>query len=485
MSRDAQRGPRTMRRTALAVLVAVIAGCGTARAQALFTGVGSGARLVSSTTVTVGFSGSVAISFHGDRGSGCAAKGLCGYSGVITWRPGIAGNSGVLGIDKLRVHGRTLELATFFVFSDPIGPPSLRSAVRREAAGAAVGTCADVPSPGGSSSTALSIDHGTISVAVLGKTSSVLATRCAGPLDADVAGAMPARSIGVTAAARGHRLIDLSGTHDFASGGFAGTVRSTLVMHLRSAQTASAGAGSSGSPAGAERVVSMPLTATLSAATLSASIRGVSTPDVCMTLDSCGARGTAQLALRRSVGRGTLTAFGPARRPYRDFLAALGLSRRGRAAGIQAFGDIQLSSGGRLDWRLTQPGFCSDSAQVSAGDISLAVGSGRLSAFDGASGFSHLRCPGPLLGETLDIGASAAVPLGDLSHRLFTMRLRGSGGFSDDGYTGDVGGGLSLAVRPGKVTQHIFSEQVGSSGTSVVSISAALDRPRASSTPPR
>ena len=474
-----------MKRAALAVLVAVIAGCGTARAQTLLTGVGSGARLISSTGVVVGFSGTVAILFHGDRGSGCAAKGLCGYSGVITWRPGIAGNSGVLEIDKLRVHGHTVELGTFSLFSDPIGPPSLRSAVRREAAGGTVGTCADVPSPGGFSSTGVPIHRGTISVAVPGKTSSILPTRCAGPLDADVAGAMPVRSIGVPAAAHGHRLVDLSGTHDFARGGFAGTVRSTLVMHLRSAQTSSAGVGSSGSPGGRERVVSMPLTATVSAATLSASIRGVGTPGVCLTLDSCAARGTAKLALRRSVGRGTITAFGPARRPYRDFLAALGLSRRGRVAGIQAFGDIQLSNDGRLDWTLTQPAFCSDSAQVSPGDISLAADSGRLLAFDDASGFSHLRCPGPLLGEPLGIGASDTVPLGDLSHRAFTMRLRGTGGFSDDGYTGDVGGGLSLAVRPGRVTQHIITERVVSSGTSLVSVSAALDRVRASSILPR
>ena len=58
----------------------------------------------------------------------------------------------------------------------------------------------------------------------------LLSTRCAGPLESDIAAVLPTRSLPVQALRTGSTTIDLSATRAFAAAGMAGTVRSSIVL---------------------------------------------------------------------------------------------------------------------------------------------------------------------------------------------------------------------------------------------------------------
>ena len=320
-----------------------------ARAQGVLTAFGPG--LAASTSVDLGLRGSLAVSFHGDPGTGCAARGLCGYSGTVVWRPGQELSSGSLLIEKLRAHRRVSYAAQLVLFGGPGTTAEVSAAVRRAAPGQAAGTCADASSP--QSNTTLAVRGGAIALRILGSGSTVLATRCAGPLDADIAAALPSPALSVGAALRGHRRVELAGTSSFAAGGLAGTVTSTLVLHLGAAQSGGTGIMPGGARRGPrERIVSEPLALVRTSGAVTVQVAGAANPDICGGLDSCGLQGTISLQPGPNAA-GELTAFGPARRPYRDFLAALGRSRRGRAAGITVAGEIGWWRGAW--WQRTSP----------------------------------------------------------------------------------------------------------------------------------
>ena len=270
------------RRAAVRLLaVLILAACAaSAHAQGVsstvvgvFFGGGSpaGPQPVSATYVEANFGGSVVVSFHGDPATGCAREGLCGYSGVIVWRPSnTPGSSNTsLEIIKLRQHHRILYDAQLSTSFDPFSGSSVFSHTRRDVAGGTPGTCSDASTSGSNSS--LRVRDGSVSIRILGGGSSLFASRCAGPLDTDLAGAMPVPSLPLSAALKGHRSVDLGGTHDFASGGFAGTVHSTLVLHLLGSQTNPLlGAGNAPHRKAARlRIVSEPLSLVRSSGALS------------------------------------------------------------------------------------------------------------------------------------------------------------------------------------------------------------------------
>jgi len=329
---------------------------------------------------------------------------VCGYSGTILWRP--QSQSGELTIFSAR-RGGSEQVGLSLSGSDSL-LPTLSSVVSRARAGAASASCADTNAPdvGGF----LPAGGGRVTVRALTSASAVLTTRCAGPLDADVAASLPSVSLPARALARGHRRIDLGGTRSFAAGGFAGTLSSTLALHLGGTSLSPRWTPPRGRTV-AVRVVSAPLRVTGATGMLGSTFAGAGEPDACAPLDSCGLRGALTVRPRPVQADGELMAVGPGRRPLRDFLKALGLGRRGRVRGIQAFGEITWQHGGTLATEVAQAGVCRDFEALGAGGLALDLpGRGvHLLAPDAAL---HLRCPGPIPAFGSGFLASGAAPPG-------------------------------------------------------------------------
>ena len=97
-----------------------------------------------------------------------------------------------------------------------------------------------------------------------------------------------------------------------------------------------------------ERIVFETLRLTGVGGRISEDVLGSTDPVVCRLLDSCGAAGTLTVAPRLTQGASAeIAATGPASRPYRDFLTALGLSRAGQASGIRSAGPSLCPAGAR------------------------------------------------------------------------------------------------------------------------------------------
>jgi hypothetical protein len=161
-------------------------------------------------------SGSVVVRWHSDPGT-CAAFGLCGRSGTLSWRldPGSSALDLVSGFGSLSVYGG-------------------RSVVRsHRLAGDRTATCIDAPE----SPFDLQVDsagRGRV-IVTMRHVEEFSAGRCAGPLAGDFAGALPQSPPVATAALRQGAVIDLRGRAAFGAGPFAGEVVSTLT--LRTART--------------------------------------------------------------------------------------------------------------------------------------------------------------------------------------------------------------------------------------------------------
>ena len=422
--------------------------------------VGNGPGVSSTTIVDAKISGTIVVQFHGDPAAGCASRGLCAYSGVIVWRAVAAQFGSALVIQKSRRHGRVSYAADLIEYGLPGAGADTSAVVRRALPGGTSATCADASSQ--TRQVALDVNRAQVSMRLLGSGSPILSTRCAGPLDADVSRALPVSSLPVGAAIAGHRRIDLSGGGSFAAAGFAGTVRSTVAVSLGTAHTVGRGSGSP--PPGQVpqiRVVTVPLTLTSVAGTIRASVLGALNPDACLLLDSCGLAGTTSLRPRPPASQGELVAYGPARRPYLDYLAALGLSRRGNPRGIAVQGSVAWNRGGSIATDIRQSGECRDSGPLSTGVVALQPEGKVLDAYYGLgySGFGRLRCPGPELGLGSGPNSSlisGSVGIGTLADRRFSISLGAGSSLSDDGYTARVSGSLLLSFVRGAPRQTFF-----------------------------
>lgn len=413
------------------------------------------AKVLSQTSLSGQVSGQLVVSFQGDSAAGCATHGLCPYSGTIVVRP----RSVSFDIVTLRRHGRIGHLALLSL--DPGDSGLLTVAqVERSVPGEPPGECVDAPSGGDTSAGTAAVHGSSISIGVLNPSESVLSTRCAGPLDRDVASAGPRATISLAAVLRGRTKIDLSGTRSFAAHGFAGTVSSTLVLSLHK---------SPGEPPNAPppppiamhriRLVTETLRLVGIGGQITEDVRGTADPVVCRLLDSCGAAGT--LTLTAPAARGAhaeLVATGPASRPYRDFLTALRLSHAGRARGINVGALISVAQAGEVTADFTAPSACTDTAADADLFISGAV-VGHVVRLATSSAPWRTRCPGPRLQE-LSPRSSGAVSLSAIGRRTFTVAVRPRGSVLDDGYSASLQGRLALRLRRGRVTQQVLAEPV-------------------------
>jgi hypothetical protein len=395
----------------------------------------------------------VVVSFHGDAAAGCASYGLCAYAGTIVIRP----RNGTLSILTVRRRGRIGHAATLVLGPGQSGYTT-SARVQRSVAGAPGGTCADAQSSPFGGSPLTVVRGSSVTIRLLAPGGSLLQTRCAGPLDRDLAAVAPAATMPVSKALRGRTAIDLSGTGTFAAHGFAGTISSTVVLRLgRPGPSSSSG---SPPPPGVKtqrmRIVTEHLSVVRLAGGLGAAIRGSADPIICGLLDTCGLSGTLSLAPVRHGASVQVLAVGPASRPYRDFLTALGLARGGRARGISVGMFVNVMGGVQAE--TNQAGVaCTDTGGT--GGVMAAIGAPLGLPATGGSfvGPWRTRCPGPTF-ENPSGGVSASLPRGALGRRQFTLQLLGRGSFGDDGYAITGSGRMSVVLRRARISQQVIAQ---------------------------
>lgn len=443
------------RASMILVVLALAALAGPAPAQTgesvLAFGGPAGTKVLSETSIAARVQGDLVVGFHGDAAAGCASWGLCPYSGTIVVRP----RSGEVLIVTYRRGGRTghLVLVDLGSFESAYGTSAR---VTRSVGGVAAGTCADAQTSLFSTQNSASIHGSLVTMRLLAPGGSLLQTRCAGPADRDLSGASPVTTIRLTRLLRGGVALDWSGSRTFAIHGFAGTINSTITLKLGKPRAQSVNANF---PPGLKthrvRTVIEHLSLVRVRGGLGATVLGTGNPIVCGLLDSCGLRGTLSLTGASRDVSAQLIATGPARRPYADFLAALGLSRTGRARGIGVFGTVDWVQGVRAD--MSQDGsICTDTAPTGGVGVALGFG-GRLGGFIGPW---KTRCPGPVLANAQPL-VGAPLDRSVLGHREFTVQLRGKGTLADDGYAIRARGRMSLVLRRGRITQQVSVAPAG------------------------
>ena len=290
-------------RACVVVLAAGLIGAAPASAQngggfvTLFGG--GGPAPISTVDVPVSATGQLEIDFHGDPQTGCVASGLCDYSGTVIVHPG----SGDLIFEKYR-HGHSVDYAGLL----SLGFEDGYTVAHVDRANGA-GVCADEQQTYKSSE--VSVRAGIATLSLLQPGGAMVATRCAGPVDGDLAGAARRLALPIRSLLRGQARLSLSGQASFAAHGFAGTVTSTVTLRLRRPETQNVSSSSSSSfPAGIKtervRAVTERLSAVAARGTITALLGGTTDATECELLDSCGLAGTLTLSPRFAQISGSL-----------------------------------------------------------------------------------------------------------------------------------------------------------------------------------
>jgi hypothetical protein len=400
------------------------------------------------TQIPVRVRGDVVVQFHGDQATGCAARGLCGFSGTVIWQPP---KTGTLEADSFRSGGR-LEYNVSLGFSGgPLaGAPSSGAVTTADVRFAPTGsagsssTCTDAASTGDDIEMPVNLRAASITLAAASP--SILGTRCAGPLQSDVASLLARRVIDVATLSHGRAGVSLASSSDFAVHGLAGTVTSTVQLRLGHPQTQRLGDGTSSTSQLHLRAVVVSYRAHLDGSVLT-HVHG--DPSSCAPLGSCGANGTFALRVHSGPGILALAAITRKRRPVRDALTALGLRRDGNPKGVLVLGFFVARGQGTYTVDVAQGATtCRDSGPGDPGSVTLSVGGRRLAAeFDASQPAPHLRCPGPSVSQT----AVAMPRVGGLTRHGGIIHLRSAAELKDEGYTGRTVANLALTMSRPKV----------------------------------
>ncbi len=399
----------------------VPARCAGSPASVLTVGLAGSVKLLSQTAIPVCPTGSLTVSFD-STAAGCAARGPCGYAGTDSWRPSAGG---VLELLAYRQDHRRRYAATLLLGQDD----PVVAAVQHTSPAGVISSCRDSDRQfAGALSPEVHRDR--LQVDLDGGQPPLLGTRCAGPLDVDLGGALPAFQLALPAALDGRAIVDLSGTRAFRSRDFTGEVSSNLVLRLGRPRRSPIDAPIPGPRGPLTRSVNDFYRLQSLRGGLTVSLAASSDPAVCGAVDACGVTDAISIAARSAHGNVILNATGPARRPGEDFLAALGRGRRGDPRGIDVGGYGQLSVRGAVTARLAGPTACGDTARLFSVQVQLQVRARRLRvslspADSQATDPLRTRCPGPAVGSNQL--ATATVPLSALTRRTFTVALHGTG----------------------------------------------------------
>lgn len=428
-------------------------------------------------SIPVQVSGVVSVDFHGDRGGGCEQAGLCDVSGNETWDPG--GRGELLAFGRKRPEGALLSFG-----ADPLADGGTTTArVVRTAADGSTHTCADVASARGGGDVKASQGGFDVRLAGTGSEpfsdSSLLGTRCAGPVDADVRDLLPVGRLSAGQLTTGHARVDLTAERSFASHGLAGTVHSTVVLTLG----ASARQRQGKPPHGTVRhlkLISVTYAIESVRGQVATRFGGLPQPELCEQLDACGLAAQANVSLNASGGRADLSAFGSARLSRRQLLARVGLVRASRPPELRGVGSGFWRGGSTLATTESRSGglACRDTASLSAGGLILSEAGQRLRAqysigLDGGAGGLATRCEGPAIEDLSSDGvvASGSMPVSVLRERRVTLRLRRGAPFSGQGYAGASTADVTVVLRRRKIRVTRLDEPgppQGGGGTSFV-----------------
>jgi hypothetical protein len=410
--------------------------------------------------------GHLVVEFHGDAAAGCQAAHLCDVSGTLTWSPGRGGSLLAYGYSK---DGKRVESAFIALGDDPaygeVGGTSAR--VRRAVGdGADSSLCADV-----GSSTAYSdgqSQHGTtVDLSLLGA-SEVLRTRCAGPLTSDVRSLLPTRSIDEPALRRGGARLDYSADGEFSGHGLAGSVHSDVVLRVGKGRNLLADQpGQTQPPQGPQqrtRFLQVTYRVESVSGQVVTTVHGLTDPDLCGPLDSCGLLGTITTAPASSTGDGVVFAYASAKHSRRDLRRAVGLLPGPPPSGVQRVGYFEWGEGGTVTSDMSRDGApaCSDSApMVSGGLVDLGFARGHATAHlysgEGVAGGDPLstRCPGPNIADAAAGIALGRVTLSQLGAHRATLRLPRGTAFSANGYRSSTRSSLTVGIRRVRVSEQI------------------------------
>jgi hypothetical protein len=384
--------------------------------------------------VSARITGDLIVHFHGDPATGCAARGLCGYSGTIIWTPAQPATLSVMGT-KTR-DGTSYSVDLGIAQDSIVGNGGGTTDASTTNAGGS--NCADAAYTG--SDLPFRVSRGRARVTLTDAFPSLLQTRCAGPLDADVASALPSASLPLSTLTQGQTQIPLKRDRSFAANGFAGTVSSTLSISL-------------GRPGRWQRqrfkaeplhTLTLAYHATL-AGDLTASVIGDADEGLCGPLGACGARGTESLA-PETVGHAQFVAQAGAKHPYAQLLQAL---RTGVAPrGVQLYGYLTWPGGGRITANLrSASGTCTDRTGLGGADAFADVRRRRISfqfsIGEDTDGF-RTRCPGPFAPQ--NSFATGDAPVSILRRPTAIIRLTGTPAFRDDGYTSRLTSTLTITL---------------------------------------
>jgi hypothetical protein len=399
---------------------------------------------------TVHASGAVTIGWHGDAARGCAAAGLCGYSGALSLHPGDSDfNLIVNGRGRLVEGGASLDLFD--------SPPEVR--VKRTEPSGDEGGCVD-SSP---------IEVANVRVSRAGGrrvrlglvTEGLTSGRCAGPDIAGLAARLPRRTRSVSQLTRGGASLDLSGSFPYTAGRFSGTLRSTLRLTFGKPgpEVVTPPTRPPRRPSRRRLVRTVRVHAlyrvTGFAGALGIQFGGLADPP-CADFDSCGTTGSAKWEVTGNRGLVVFDGDARARRTDHGVRGALAALRR---RGAFVFGDGSLERNvGTTTADLSRPGGVDCHDTTSAPSAGLAASnSGQRLVFELAGEESapapvdllRTGCPGPRDQDVVgfDPAATGSVPLAAFGRRSLGVRLRGAGRFSGHGYSGSHAGDFALGLE--------------------------------------
>lgn len=413
-----------------------------------------GEQIVRLATGPVGVCGTVVLRFRGDPSTGCAQRALCGVSGETVWSPG---STAFMYLARVRRGSATAEEGSISFFEPFDGTSGLVTRVDRLSDDGSHHVCLDAQP----AELTLSLTQAPGSqlriVSPDPEYGDLAATRCTGPLDADLRGLLPTPSVAVADLGRGDVTIPLTADRTWSAAGLTGMLFSTLVIRTESLRTRPTGPQRTTGSAGARRLRLLTARYRVEQVTgqVAARIAGPSDPQACDVLDACGL--SESVSLRPEAG-GTLTLLARvpralAGRPARDVLAHL---RGGRVSGV--FSPLAAGGGGlgraaRLAVRARRPGAaeCDDAVNAGPGQVTIAVAHARAElSYIGVGGQDLLRshCPGPFAGDFDGPLATGSIGMPALAARTTTIRLaRPRTATSPDGFTIAAHPSLAITLR--------------------------------------
>ncbi|MFL5862278.1 MAG: hypothetical protein ACJ780_16145, partial [Solirubrobacteraceae bacterium] len=378
-------------------------------------------------------SGRVIVDFHGDSAAGCAARGLCGYRGTLSWIPSA---EATLQINASRARGHngvTIDIfpAPGFGPGLPFGGVTVASVTRAtDAASASTATCVDATSAG--DLVLLPVRRGQVVFTLHSRFAPLLATRCAGPRDAAVLPLLPNPRRSLAAVRRGRVSVRIAATRSFSADGFAGTVTSNVVIRL--AEPGRMTKVRSTSTSRPRQALKLSYHATLAGSVVEQITGGPAT--ACGPLDACGVTGTVTIHPSTVGGNAQITAASAAGRPPPSLDAAAGLGDTGSQPGVSIFGQAAWPRGGTAATQIGRGSSqCRDMSSLGPEFVSLIRRRHQLIAVMTQATPPAPACAGPVLTNGSAGGLAAGrIPIGDLARRRIRILLRTGTSFDDYGY---------------------------------------------------